>query len=128
MSVARTPTAVRRPQHDVNTRVRIVVDVILGINPGRTLVYIPQRMEDPSVQSSEQRPVASSIERILGGWQFIWYDYEDHGPLLSATPERYEPGRGQTAAAGAKVQLQQAQSVSGTLPAIEAPFPRSDHA
>ncbi len=72
--------------------------------------------------------MASSIERILGGWQFIWYDYEDHGPLLSATPERYEPGRGQTAAAGAKVQLQHTHGAASTLPAVEAPAPRSDHA
>ena len=29
---------------------------------------------------SEKRPVSHSVEKILGGWQFIWYDYEDHAP------------------------------------------------
>ncbi|MFM2134149.1 MAG: hypothetical protein RL156_1430 [Bacteroidota bacterium] len=72
--------------------------------------------------------MASSIERILGGWQYIWYDYEDHGPLLSAKPERYEPGRVQTTIAGAKAQLQQTQNVSGNPPKIESLVPRSDNA
>jgi len=82
-------------------------------------------MEDPSVQSSEQRPVASSIERILGGWQFIWYDYEDHGPLLSATPERYKPGSNSTPA-GAKPLLQQTQKVPSILPSVASSGPLNE--
>ena len=34
---------------------------------------------------SDTRPDAQSIEKPLGGWQFIWYDQEDHAPR-SARP------------------------------------------
>jgi hypothetical protein len=42
----------------------------------------PKRIMEEHASASRQseRPVAASIEKLLGGWQFIWYDYEDHAP------------------------------------------------
>lgn len=52
----------------------------------RGLSELTRVMEEQTTAArTPDRPVAASIERLFGGWQFIWYDYEDHGPIAAVS-------------------------------------------